>query len=290
MEEYNTEMLNTYLPYMQNLCTIFLTIALVMMSSYRFLLDTLQKLGDAIHIYAGQAPDIGVTKKRLTTYDIMVERELVSCIETIDPWAVIFAEEEHDADVLDAESLRVIDPISSTFNFIHGLPHYSLCVAHRYKGTTVFSAVYDPSTKELFSAELGGGAWLYEKRLAVSTYQKDLSILLSASIFSKKEYWLIDLVAPQGMIRSIWSLGIQYAYVAAWRADLALSLTKDVFPEVAGQLLVTEAWGLWTDLSGCSFTMKSNTVCASNTSLPTALIEGVYAWGKARSVWVFPEV
>jgi myo-inositol-1(or 4)-monophosphatase len=67
-----------------------------------------------------------------------------------------------------SENVWIIDPISNTLNFIHGLPHYSVVLSHVYKSELLFAVVYDPSTQEMFTAEKGKGAFLNDIKISVS--------------------------------------------------------------------------------------------------------------------------
>ena len=48
------------------------------------------------------------------------------------------------------------------------------------------------------------------------------------------------------------------------RVDLAISLSKDIFPEMAGSLLVTEAGGSFTDFKGESINFETREIVATN--------------------------
>lgn len=239
---------------------------------YQPLLEKIVEIGKELKELSGNVPDIGETKQWLTEQDITTERRLCECIKTIDADAQFFAEEEHDGVDNPAEnsaSLWIIDPISNTFNFIHGLPHYSICVAHMKNGIVVFSAVYDPAMDELFSAEKGKGTFLNSRKIHVSQSVKDLSVLIGPHLVPinpnmKDVLALIEKFSPVGTIRMIGSLGVQYAYVACGRADAAVSLPRDIFPEIAGKLLVEEAGGIFTDFEGDEINFETRQILATN--------------------------
>jgi myo-inositol-1(or 4)-monophosphatase len=240
---------------------------------YQPLLEKVVEIGKELKALAGNIPDIGETKQWLTEQDITTERRLCECIKTIDIDAQFFAEEEHDGVDNPAEnspSLWVIDPISNTFNFIHGLPHYSICVAHTKNGIVVFSAVYDPAMDELFVAEKGKGTFLNNKQVYVSQSTKDLSVLIGPHLVPSNQernqevITLIQKFCTIGTIRSIGSLGVQYAYVACGRANAAVSLPHDIFPEIAGKLLVEEAGGMFSDFEGNEISFETRHILATN--------------------------
>jgi len=54
----------------------------------------------------------------------------------------------------------IVDPLDGTVNYLYGLPDWAVSIAAEADGTVVAGAVFVPRRDELFSAELGGGAWL----------------------------------------------------------------------------------------------------------------------------------
>src|SRR5262249_3620103 len=62
----------------------------------------------------------------------------------------------------------VFDPIDGTTNFTHGLPIFCASLALEIDGVAEVAAVYDPTRRELFTAERGGGAVLHGRPLRVS--------------------------------------------------------------------------------------------------------------------------
>jgi myo-inositol-1(or 4)-monophosphatase len=54
----------------------------------------------------------------------------------------------------------VVDPLDGTVNYLYGLPDWSVSIAAEVDGTVVAGVVMVPSHGEVFTATLGGGAWL----------------------------------------------------------------------------------------------------------------------------------
>ncbi len=54
----------------------------------------------------------------------------------------------------------IVDPLDGTVNYLYGLPDWAVSIAAEADGTVVAGAVFVPRRGELFSAALGGGAWL----------------------------------------------------------------------------------------------------------------------------------
>ncbi len=226
---------------------------------YKDLIDLIVRLGDKISEEAGSVEEVGIEKEWLTEKDIMVETTLASFIKGNDPEAEVYAEELHNK-IIEAKSVWVIDPISNTFNFIHGLPCYTVVISHMYMGEVVFAAVYDPSTKELFSAEKGKGMFVNNRKCHTRT-TKDVVVLLSG-VQNEENFEKIKQLYNLGVVRIFGSVALHYAYVACGRATLAYTNNKDIFPEFAGKLLIEEGGGVFTDIHEKPITFQSRGIVA----------------------------
>ncbi len=238
---------------------------------YKDITALMIKLGDQISTEAGKIKDVGIEKAWLTEKDIMIEKELVSLIKENDSGAEIFAEELHNQTV-DTKNVWIIDPISNTFNFIHGFPCYTIVVSHMLNGEVIFAAVYDPSTKELFTAEKGKGMFVNEKQCKVRT-TKDTAILISG-IYTEESFEKIKKIYNLGVVRTFGSVALHYAYVACGRATVAYTMNKDMFPEFAGKLLVEEGGGIFTDINKKPINFESKGIVAgANKEIYEAVID-----------------
>ena len=54
----------------------------------------------------------------------------------------------------------IVDPLDGTVNYLYGLPDWAVSIAAEADDTVVAGAVFVPRRDQLFSAALGGGAWL----------------------------------------------------------------------------------------------------------------------------------
>ena len=233
---------------------------------YQKIISKIIELGDTLPEISGRILDIGKAKLHLSEKDIEIEKELTNLIQTFSGSHSVYAEELHD-NFIEDENVWIIDPISSTVNFIHGMPHYSIVLSHIHKGSLLFAVVYDPSSKELFTAERGGGAFLNGKKINVSNNKNDLLCLINRSrkYMGEKSPKTTEAVSKNvNTMRDIGSLGVHYAYVACGRADIAISFNIDTFPEFAGKLLVEEAGGKFTDFTGNDLGVKTRGIVASN--------------------------
>jgi len=174
----------------------------------------------------------------------------------------------------------VIDPLDGTVNFLHGVPHVAVVVALVDGDGVSVGVVYDVFRSEVFHATRGGGAWMNDTRLAVST-QTDLGASLMATGFPydrrdhAHEY--VEAVAAalihlQG-IRRAGTAALDLTWTAAGRYDGYWELGLKPWDMAAGVLIVEEAGGTVTDLRGQRLDVfTAGSVAATNGLLHDGLL------------------
>src|SRR3982074_2374734 len=96
----------------------------------------------------------------VTEVDVAVERMFRAMIAERFPDHQVLAEEMGGAATAPEGPCWVCDPIDGTTNFAHGLPIFCSSLALEIDGVAEVAAVYDPTRRELFTAERGSGAFL----------------------------------------------------------------------------------------------------------------------------------
>jgi len=242
---------------------------------YSQIVDLVITLGDQLPDFTGQIRDLGLAKKYVTEKDLEIEQALAKLIQSFPGKQHIFAEEIYNQ-LSGIDSLWVIDPISNTFNFLHGFPHYAIVVSHLVQGEVKFAVVYDPSVKELFVAHKGQGATLNGKPIQVNTATDDHCLLYefsSSKVTQDKAFWLLQKLNTLGKTKkSFGSVALHYAYVACGRASAAVTINKDIFPEMAGLLLVQEAGGVVSDFRGQPINLHTVGVVFANRQIHSDLL------------------
>src|SRR5437762_7952298 len=69
----------------------------------------------------------------------------------------------------DAPPTWIVDPLDGTTNYVHDCPLYCVSIGLYLGGAMAVGVVYDPVRPEMFAAARGMGAWVGDRRLAVST-------------------------------------------------------------------------------------------------------------------------
>src|SRR6185295_17612174 len=171
------------------------------------------------------------------------------------------------------------DPIDGTTNFAHGLPIFCASLALEIDGTAEVGAVYDPNRRELFTAERGGGAFLNGAPLRVSPAAELVDAMLVTG-FPYDVHQRVDeivglfaaFVGQARAVRRLGSAAIDLCYVAAGRMDGFWESDLKPWDIAGGALIVEQAGGRVTDMTGAPFSSRAGRVLASNTLLHGAML------------------
>jgi myo-inositol-1(or 4)-monophosphatase len=184
----------------------------------------------------------------------------------------------------EADYTWVFDPVDGTTNYAHGLPIFcSACSLERH-GQPIVSAIYDPSRRELFTAERGVGAWLNGAPMRVSAADAMIDALLVTgfpySVQTDSGYLLNlfgDFLRRARAVRRLGSAAIDMAYVAAGRFDGFWEVKLNPWDVSAGALMVEEAGGRASGLAGGPFDSRTGEVVASNGRIHDAMVDIIRA-------------
>jgi myo-inositol-1(or 4)-monophosphatase len=181
----------------------------------------------------------------------------------------------------------VFDPLDGTTNYAHGLPIFSASLALEIDGRMEVGAVYDPSRRELFTAERGEGAFLNGKALTVSDASDVIDALLVTGFPYVFRPELIELFAAfmerARAVRRLGSAALDLCYVAAGRFDGFWEQHLKPWDMAAGALIVEEAGGRITGMDGSPFDLSAGHVVASNGRVHDALLSVIRDFRAGRS-------
>ncbi|MBF0308519.1 MAG: inositol monophosphatase [Magnetococcales bacterium] len=207
----------------------------------------------------------------VTNADIAVEREILSCLRRAYPEYGVLAEESGGARIGTQGRIWVVDPIDGTNNFAHGIPHFAISIALLQDGEPVIGVVHNPVLDEIFCAERGGGAFLDNRRMRVSSLESMSQALLATGFpFRNKERLDGYLTSFRALfhscqsVRRAGSAALDMAYVASGRLDGFWEPNLSPWDIAAGILLVQESGGFVTDFHGGNSCLRSgNVLCGS---------------------------
>ena len=123
----------------------------------------------------GEVEKLQVSKKGpydfVTKTDKHVEKILIEELSKSKKNYSILSEEIGKIENKDKDNTWIIDPIDGTTNFLHGIPHFAICIALKNKTEIVSGLIYDPIKDEMFYAEKNKGAYLNnQSQLTTSNY------------------------------------------------------------------------------------------------------------------------
>lgn len=175
-----------------------------------------------------------------------------------------------------------VDPLDGTTNFAHGYPVFcvSMALEHRKDrapGKRIAGVIYDPTRDEMFTAELGKGAYLNGKSIHVSQTATLKESLLATGFPSQKRHknpnihFYHQITLHSHGVRRAGSAALDLCNVASGRYDGFWEFNLNPWDTAAGVLIVEEAGGEVTRFDGSPFQIDSRETLASNGLLHEAL-------------------
>lgn len=247
--------------------------------------DAALKAGDVIVRNLDKLDRIAVTNKNVndfvTEVDVRAEEMIIETIRQAYPSHGILAEEsgEQTGD----DTVWIIDPLDGTKNYLHGFPHFAVSIGVQIKGKLEYALIYQPLTKEIFSAKRGSGARLNDRRIRVSKCTQLTQALIGTGFpFRDKknlEPYLSTFSAlfkQASGIRRAGAAALDLAYVAAGRLDGFWEFNLKPWDLAAGILLIREAGGLICDPHGGDDYFKSGNIVAGNPKICKSLLQHLH--------------
>ncbi len=217
----------------------------------------------------GEVEKLQVSKKGprdfVTKTDKHVEKILIEELSKTKKNYSFLSEEVGSIKNKDKDNIWIIDPIDGTTNFLHGIPHFAICLALEYKKEIISSLIYDPIKDEMFYAEKNKGAYLNNQRLRVSNKNVIDECLFSSNHEGVKFSNL--------NMRYSGCAALDLAYVASGRLDGFFHNKINIWDVAAGSLLVEEAGGIVNDLD--KFDQNNIDIRASSGAINDKMLENL---------------
>ncbi|HEX2921349.1 MAG TPA: inositol monophosphatase family protein [Bacteroidales bacterium] len=182
-----------------------------------------------------------------------------------------FLTEEETVKNIGKKYTWVIDPLDGTTNFMHGLPPYAVSIGLMEDEEYVAGVVFEVTSRELFSAWKGGGAWLNGKRIHVSDAERLSESLVATGFpyydFSRMNKYLECFswfCQNTHGVRRLGSAATDIVYIACGRFEGFYEYGLHAWDIAAGVIILREAGGIVSDFSGNEKSLTGIEIVATN--------------------------
>lgn len=190
--------------------------------------------------------------------------------------------EELSPEVVTRGLVWIVDPLDGTTNFLHGVPAYAVSIAAAIDGELAVGVILELPSGRVFRGSRGGGAWLGEQRLEVSTISAPADALIGTGFpyndFARLDEYLAQLrrvtEATSG-VRRPGAAALDLAAVACGAFDGFWEQRLSAWDIAAGILLVREAGGIITDYAGRDLGVEHASVVAGNPAIHRWLLDSL---------------
>jgi myo-inositol-1(or 4)-monophosphatase len=165
----------------------------------------------------------------------------------------------------------IVDPLDGTINFAHGFPFWSVSIALEHDGELVVGVVHNPLSGDVYSAARGHGATLNGRRVSVSRTEGLQASLIATALPTDirgdadlQMAYLRQFSIGTHSVRRTGSSALNLAIVAAGGFDICYATFMNPWDAAAGVMLVREAEGVVTNLSGGQYDLYGAEILATN--------------------------
>ena len=158
---------------------------------------------------------------------------------------LVISEETYQSDDLlppDDEPYWLVDPLDGTKNFVERKDTFAVSIARMVGGKPTLGVIYAPMFDEMYSAELGRGAFLNGRRISNSRSSEPLIAIASGSEVSERGKIFYEKFQVGEVIRI--GSAIKFGWLAQGKADLYPRFGETSEWDIAaGHIIFAEAGG-----------------------------------------------
>tara|TARA_B100000959_G_scaffold224869_1_gene238779 strand:- start:552 stop:1292 length:741 start_codon:yes stop_codon:yes gene_type:complete len=215
----------------------------------------------------GELENLQVSKKGpkdfVTKTDKRVEKILIEELSKVKKNYSFITEESGSIKKADEDNCWIIDPIDGTTNFLHGIPHFAISIALKFKNEIKSGIIFDPIKNEIFYAEKNNGSFFNNQRIRVSK-KNDLEQCLFATNHDGAKNSFLNL-------RYTGCASLDLAYVGCGRFDGYFHNNINIWDIAAGVLIVEEAGGKVNDIN--KYNINKINIRASSSNIHNKMLE-----------------
>ncbi len=215
----------------------------------------------------------------VTSADTKAEQVIRYQLEKARPDWGFLMEESGEIPGSDPQHRWIVDPLDGTTNFLHGIPLFCVSIGLERDGRMVAGVVYNPVLDELFTAELGVGAHLNDRRIRVGARRDLGECVIGTGVphMGKRGHGqfaseLTMIAERTAGVRRLGAAALDLAYVAAGRYDGFWERGLKPWDIAAGMIIVGEAGGLVSSTDGIGSPIASGGVIAGNEAIHKKLV------------------
>jgi myo-inositol-1(or 4)-monophosphatase len=222
----------------------------------------------------------------VTLADLESDRAIAKRLAAAFPDDAILSEETvSDPARVQQRRVWIVDPMDGTKEFTRKIPEFGVSIALAEAGEPVVGVIHNPPAAVSVWASRGGGTWREGDRVRVSGCERlgDAVVIASRTEISRDQF------APyQGWfkeLRPVGSIAWKLACIASGEGDLNVSVApKNEWDVCAGDLLVREAGGAYTDFGGATrrYNQAHTLIDTGMAAGPQALLDAFFARERAR--------
>ena len=221
-----------------------------------------------------------VVSNLVTEIDKKSEEKIFEIIKQDFPGHYILSEEA-GALAQESEFKWIIDPIDGTVNYAHAIPLTCVSIALEKNGVVILGAVHNPISGEFFFAEKDNGSYLNDDKISVSDcVEFGRSLLVTGFPYDSSSYKpdpvavFKKFIMRDMPIRRLGSAALDLCWTACGRFEAFWEYNLNAWDVAAGALILEEAGGLITDLSGNEFSIYGKELLAvNNKTIQKAMLE-----------------
>jgi len=260
-----------------------------------FILELLQRGGDLLIERQMNAQAQNKSAHDLVTdADMASEKLIVDAIQKRFPEHKIYSEESPKShDDLFSPDVWIIDPLDGTNNYAYGFPIWGISIAYAQNGEVMAGGIAYPLQGICLLAEKNKGAWEYKKdgksgkpgparRLHVSSRSEISKAMVLVCAHLTSEQHADSHLAGLGRVaknvfnvRSLGSAVFNLGFVASGLADGCVEFKLQPYDGAAGWLLIKEAGGKVTNLTGRPWRLDVPDMLCSNGKVHVQLVKAL---------------
>ncbi|MBL8027633.1 MAG: inositol monophosphatase [Fibrobacteres bacterium] len=220
--------------------------------------------------------------------DREAEKAIINTVRETFKNHAFLTEEDQAAEATKGEYRWVIDPLDGTTNYLRMHHRFSVSIGVEKKGVLIYGLVLDVMHDDLFTASLGHGAYLNDKRIQVSEASTLTEALVLFGTPFRQERTVVEAYAAlygnvQNAVsdhRREGSAALDLASVACGRAEAFYELGLKPWDVAAGQIILKEAGGWAGDFYGPNEDIFRDTFLATTPKLKDGFLSILSKWKK----------